>query len=178
LLTISNSHVFELFKPFEQLNSLSNLKINHQHLIPKPANGKDKDENKKITDKPVAFPDGQLRTYQSCCSITDCHGQGNGPNDFTFYKEEADGAGIGSQVNEFCVGIGFQEIHSQQGYERQDEKSTRSRTYESVVETHRNTRDAAVDDGRVVWHLLLFSIPEILFKDGVNGQYYQHEELY
>jgi len=49
---------------------IKSIKIHHQHLIPKPANGKDKDENKKITDKPVAFPDGQLRTYQAAQRVT------------------------------------------------------------------------------------------------------------
>src|SRR5690606_17819892 len=80
LLTISNSHVFELFKPFEQLNSLTNLKIHHQHLIPKPANGQDQDENKEITDKPVALPYGQPSAYEAAQRVANRHRQRYSPD--------------------------------------------------------------------------------------------------
>src|SRR5690606_37792639 len=62
--------VSRLCKLLPTSNCQSLLKLHKKHLIPKPPDGQDQDENKKITDKPVALPDGQLRTYQAAQRVT------------------------------------------------------------------------------------------------------------
>ena len=78
----------------------------YKHIPTKADKNANDNKQKEETDKLVAFGNSQFCTGKTAECIGRCHGQCNGPNDFSFNKKQANGTEVGSQVYYFGMSGG------------------------------------------------------------------------